>query len=456
MSNIDDNSHIVGYRFHPTDKELVDHYLWNKILDRDSLVQAIKEVDSLFNKDPWELPGWSEIQSADQVWYFFSRRGDNKRVKRTTDKGFWKVTGKPRKVKGKKGCAAKKSLVFYEGRTPNAKWTPWVIHEYTFTSTLLDNREGIFLCKLKKKEDETANASSSESCQPSLVADEEIPDNSTMFNPDEMLDTLKERDREHELEMDEQQQPPDFTSYCDGLPHLSKEENDDESWIGYLVDDDEINPDELNLGNECRNFALVGTSVTCPGEPSRKRSRREAVVLCGAIENEECQPMLYEQAVSNSMMLDEHGGSKKHQALAMVNAPNVTSSSVKQDPHGRDRMVSLNNESGEMDIPDVESVVDPHGIVRATRFHNPYYKKLGEQEDDPKRINKRGKFCRKIAFQDEAIDVKQHATAVNLPIIMESTGKRKTAEHSYRYMRLQMHLNELADCDKKRFLHVHI
>ncbi|KAA3469749.1 NAC domain-containing protein 41-like isoform X3 [Gossypium australe] len=299
MSSIDGNSHIMGYRFHPTDKELVDHYLWNKILDRDSLVQAIKEVDSLFNKDPWELPGLSEIQSADQVWYFFSRRGDNKRVKRTTDKGFWKVTGKPRKVKGKKGSAAKKSLVFYEGRTPNAKWTPWVIHEYTFTSTLLDNREGIVLCKLKKKEDETANASSSESCQPSLVADEEIPDNPTMFNPDEMLDTLKERDREHELEMDEQQQPSclefthlqDFTSYCDGLPHLSKEENDDESWIGYLVDDDEFNPDELNLGNECCNLALGDTSATCPGEPSRKRSRCEAGVLCGAIEKEECLPM---------------------------------------------------------------------------------------------------------------------------------------------------------------------
>ncbi|MBA0763453.1 hypothetical protein Gotri_012890, partial [Gossypium trilobum] len=342
---------------------------------------------------------------------------DNKRVKRTTDKGFWKVTGKPRKVKGKKGCAAKKSLVFYEGRTPNAKWTPWVIHEYTFTSTLLDNREGIFLCKLKKKEDETANASSSESCQPSLVADEEIPDNSIMFNPDEMLDTLKERDREHELE------------------------NDDESWIRYLVDDDEFNPDELNLGNDCCNLALVDASATCPGEPSRKRSRCEAGVLCGAIEKEECQPM----AVSNSMMLDAHGDSEKHQALAMVNAPNVTSSSVKQDPHGRDRMVSLNNESREMDIPDVESVVDPHSIVHATRFHNPYYQKLGEQEDDAKRINKRGKFCRKIASQDKAIDVKQHATAVNLPIIMESNGKRKTAEHSYRHMRLQMHLNELSD-----------
>lgn len=137
-------------------------------------------------------------------------------------------------------------------------------------------QKGIFLCKLKKKEDETANASSSESCQPSVVADEEIPDvrclmqsslksflwtdksihnhscfcmiqNPTMFNPDEILETLKELDWGHKLEMDEQQQPScsgftqlnDFTNCCGGLPHLSEEKNDDMSWIENLVDDDE-------------------------------------------------------------------------------------------------------------------------------------------------------------------------------------------------------------------------
>ncbi|XWS35979.1 hypothetical protein CRYUN_Cryun20dG0042500 [Craigia yunnanensis] len=306
MRNINSNSDIVGYRFHPTDKELVDHYLWNKILGRDSLVQAIKEVNGLFNKDPGELPRCSKIKSADQVWYFFSRRGDNKRVNRTTDKGFWKVTGKTRNVKGKRGSAGKKTLVFYEGRTPNAKWTPWVIHEYTFTSTVLDNKEGIFLCKLKNKEDEKADISSGESCQPSHVADDGIPENSKVFDPDEVLATLEEPDGRDEAEnnfslikqllMHEDQVPSceespylyNFSGAYDGVPHLSNSyEQNDESWIRYLVNDDERDPDERSNEQVVENEGFVLPSVdmtmTCPGESSRKRDdwrKMGGIFLC--------------------------------------------------------------------------------------------------------------------------------------------------------------------------------
>ncbi|XVF22258.1 hypothetical protein REPUB_Repub12eG0157900 [Reevesia pubescens] len=310
MGSVNSNNDIVGYRFHPTDKELVDHYLWNKILGRDSLVQAIKQVDGLFNKDPCELPCCSNIKSADQVWYFFSRREDNKRVKRTTDKGFWKVTGKPRSVKGKRGIAVKKTLVYYEGRTPNAKWTPWVMHEYIFTSTLLDNKEGVFLCKLKNKEDEKADTPSSESFQPSQVADDDIPENSELFNPDKMLATLEEpygRD-ETESNFSLTKQLPiheDQVPFCEEFTHMydlsgayegsqyqsSSNEENDESWIRYLGDNDELSLDERSneqvVENEGCKSSVV--DITCPGESSRKRSRFEDDVLCGAIENEECQ-----------------------------------------------------------------------------------------------------------------------------------------------------------------------
>ena len=48
----------MGYRFHPTDKQLIDHYLWNKALDRDSAVQAIGEVvGDLCDWEPGELTG---------------------------------------------------------------------------------------------------------------------------------------------------------------------------------------------------------------------------------------------------------------------------------------------------------------------------------------------------------------------------------------------------------------
>ncbi|KAL6975428.1 hypothetical protein U1Q18_024223 [Sarracenia purpurea var. burkii] len=45
-----------GFRFHPTDEELVTYYLLKKVLDSNFTGRAIAEVD--LNKcEPWELPG---------------------------------------------------------------------------------------------------------------------------------------------------------------------------------------------------------------------------------------------------------------------------------------------------------------------------------------------------------------------------------------------------------------
>lgn len=45
-----------GFRFHPTDEELVVHYLCRKIGGQRLPVPIIAEVD-LYKFDPWELPG---------------------------------------------------------------------------------------------------------------------------------------------------------------------------------------------------------------------------------------------------------------------------------------------------------------------------------------------------------------------------------------------------------------
>lgn len=47
----------VGFRFRPTDEELVNYYLRNKLLGNDSIVNnVIAEVD-VFKFVPWDLPG---------------------------------------------------------------------------------------------------------------------------------------------------------------------------------------------------------------------------------------------------------------------------------------------------------------------------------------------------------------------------------------------------------------
>jgi hypothetical protein len=47
-----------GFRFHPTDEELVTYYLARKLMSADFKTHAISEVD--LNKcEPWDLPGMS-------------------------------------------------------------------------------------------------------------------------------------------------------------------------------------------------------------------------------------------------------------------------------------------------------------------------------------------------------------------------------------------------------------
>lgn len=45
----------AGFRFHPTDEELITHYLSHKVLDSCFCARAIGEVE--VNKcEPWDLP----------------------------------------------------------------------------------------------------------------------------------------------------------------------------------------------------------------------------------------------------------------------------------------------------------------------------------------------------------------------------------------------------------------
>lgn len=55
--NMDTFSHVPpGFRFHPTDEELVDYYLRKKIASRRIDLDVIKDVD-LYKIEPWDLQG---------------------------------------------------------------------------------------------------------------------------------------------------------------------------------------------------------------------------------------------------------------------------------------------------------------------------------------------------------------------------------------------------------------
>ncbi|KAH7444096.1 hypothetical protein KP509_02G064600 [Ceratopteris richardii] len=148
-----------GFRFHPTDEELVSHYLRRKVCGRSFHFNAIGEID-LYKFEPWDLPERSIIQTRDKEWYFFIPRdrkyANGSRTNRATEKGYWKSTGKDRCVSSNsRAVGTKKTLVYYIGRAPKGKRTDWVMHEYRLNDTECERihaqENGFVLCRIYEK-----------------------------------------------------------------------------------------------------------------------------------------------------------------------------------------------------------------------------------------------------------------------------------------------------------------
>ncbi|KAL7101953.1 hypothetical protein ACP275_08G088300 [Erythranthe tilingii] len=121
----------AGFRFHPTDEELVVHYLCRKSAGQLISVPIIAEID-LYKFDPWQLPGMALY--GEKEWYFFSPRDrkypNGSRPNRSAGTGYWKATGADKPVGKPKTLGIKKALVFYAGKAPRGVKTNWIMHEY--------------------------------------------------------------------------------------------------------------------------------------------------------------------------------------------------------------------------------------------------------------------------------------------------------------------------------------
>ncbi|CAN0905048.1 NAC domain-containing protein 2 [Linum grandiflorum] len=123
-----------GFRFHPSDEELIVFYLQNKVTSRPLPAAIIAEVD-LYKYNPWELP--EKALFGEEEWYFFSPRDrkypNGARPNRAAGSGFWKATGTDKPIlstSGSKSIGVKKALVFYSGRPPKGVKTDWIMNEY--------------------------------------------------------------------------------------------------------------------------------------------------------------------------------------------------------------------------------------------------------------------------------------------------------------------------------------
>ncbi|KAM0919804.1 hypothetical protein ACQ4PT_007955 [Festuca glaucescens] len=151
---------LPGFRFHPTEEELLGFYL-SRVAFGKKLHFDIIGTLNIYHHDPWDLPGKAKI--GEREWYFFVPRdrkaGSGGRPNRTTERGFWKATGSDRAIRSagdpKRVIGLKKTLVFYQGRAPRGTKTDWVMNEYRLpdagTAAAGPPKEDMVLCKIYRK-----------------------------------------------------------------------------------------------------------------------------------------------------------------------------------------------------------------------------------------------------------------------------------------------------------------
>ncbi|XP_010493320.1 PREDICTED: NAC domain-containing protein 90-like [Camelina sativa] len=129
----------TGFRFYPTEEELVAFYLRNQLEGRsDVSVHRVIPVLDVFEVEPSHLPNMSGERCRGDVeqWFFFVPRQEREarggRPSRTTGSGYWKATGSPGPVfsKDNRMIGVKKTMVFYTGKAPTGRKTKWKMNEY--------------------------------------------------------------------------------------------------------------------------------------------------------------------------------------------------------------------------------------------------------------------------------------------------------------------------------------
>ncbi|KAA3475721.1 NAC domain-containing protein 83-like [Gossypium australe] len=119
-----------GFRFQPTEEELVFQYLKCKAFSFPLPASIIPDLN-ICNFDPWDLPG-----ELGEERYFFSMKEakykTGNRINRATASGYWKATGSDKQIISRRNQVAgmRKTLVFHMGKPPHGLRTDWIMHEY--------------------------------------------------------------------------------------------------------------------------------------------------------------------------------------------------------------------------------------------------------------------------------------------------------------------------------------
>ncbi|RZC83425.1 hypothetical protein C5167_046212 [Papaver somniferum] len=164
-----------GFKFQPTDEQLIVYYLVPKVLGKGLPPNRMKQVHNLYHYHPEELTKQYKSYELNN-WFFFTRKyegedrkdahcsvGDedtnfvDKKV-RAAGQGFWLLTGRSSIYLHNNSNSVigyKHAWVYYEVRDSEKHETDYVMHEYTLATRSGWNHFELdewILCEIYKNE----------------------------------------------------------------------------------------------------------------------------------------------------------------------------------------------------------------------------------------------------------------------------------------------------------------
>ncbi|KAJ4706779.1 putative NAC domain-containing protein [Melia azedarach] len=154
----------VGFKFQPSDEQLVGYYLFNKISGNPIpyIDQIIRDIDLYDTKEPWEI--WESFGGltleGDEDLYFFTqlkKKGVNgSRIDRKVGSGAWQGEDSANDVRSRKynRVIGSKKRFRYENNKHSKQHGCWIMHEYSLDSCLFprNHHNQYVLCRIRKND----------------------------------------------------------------------------------------------------------------------------------------------------------------------------------------------------------------------------------------------------------------------------------------------------------------
>ena len=156
--NEDDDDLLPYFRFRPTDVEIVEHYLYNKVHGLLlSSNHVLIECDLYGEKDSWSWRKYFK-DSDETSLYFFTKlkkvTTNGSRIQRSTPYGTWKLNSdKPiyRDKAKKDQIGSMRSLSYMPHKGFKSTIGRWVMHEFRLAGSLLCNKQVTISLKILKE-----------------------------------------------------------------------------------------------------------------------------------------------------------------------------------------------------------------------------------------------------------------------------------------------------------------